>query len=67
MRPFSDVFLDRYLSTMGDDVCTTVGAYKLEGQGAQLLERIDGDYFTILGMPLMPLLAALRDQGALDV
>ena len=66
MRPFSDVFLERYLSAVGGDVCSTVGAYKLEGLGVQLFDRIEGDYFTVLGMPLMPLLAALRDRGVLE-
>jgi septum formation protein len=47
-------------------VTRTVGAYQLEGPGIQLFERIDGDYFTILGMPLVPLLACLRDLGVLQ-
>ena len=66
MRSFSDVFLDRYLTIAGSKVLTSVGCYQLEGPGIQLFERIDGDYFTILGLPLLPLLAALRDLGALD-
>lgn len=65
MRPFSDEFLDRYLLQMGPDVMTSVGAYKLEGLGAQLFDSIEGDYFTILGLPLLPLLDFLRRQGAL--
>lgn len=65
MRSFSDSFLDDYLERMGPDVLTSVGAYKLEGLGAQLFEAIEGDYFTILGLPLLPLLDFLRRQGAL--
>ncbi len=65
MRAFSDAFLERYLATVGDEVTTTVGCYRLEGPGIQLFERIDGDYFTILGLPLLPLLAELRRQGHL--
>jgi septum formation protein len=65
MRGFSDSFLERYLDRVGPDVVTSVGAYKLESLGAQLFDRIDGDYFTILGLPLLPLLDFLRRQGAL--
>ena len=65
MRRFSDAFLDRYLAEMGERVLRTVGGYELEGLGAQLFDEIDGDYFAILGLPLLPLLAFLRDQGAL--
>jgi septum formation protein len=64
MRPFSDLELEAYLTSMGDTVTETVGAYKLEGLGANLMERIEGDYFSIIGLPLLPLLAALRDLGA---
>ena len=59
MRAFSNAFLDEYLAATGDVVCTSVGAYHLEGQGAQLFSRIEGDYFTILGLPLLPLLGFL--------
>jgi septum formation protein len=65
MRPFSDTFLDQYLDQMGSDVTTSVGGYKLEGLGAQLFETVDGDYFTILGLPLLPLLDFLRRADAL--
>ena len=65
MRAFSEAFIDDYLARAGEKVCTSVGAYQLEGLGIQLFERIDGDYFTILGMPLLPLLAALRGQRAI--
>lgn len=63
MRDFSDAFLDDYLKRAADRVTQTVGAYELEGLGIQLFEQIDGDYFTILGMPLMPVLAELRWRG----
>jgi septum formation protein len=65
MRPFSDGFLDDYLRRSGPAVLSSVGAYHLEGLGAQLFSRIDGDFFTILGLPLLPLLGFLRDHGAL--
>ncbi len=60
MRNLSDDFIDRYLDAMGDAVLSSVGAYQLEGLGAQLFNRIEGDYFTILGMPLLPVLDYLR-------
>lgn len=64
MRQFSDEFLEAYLLEVGDDVLKSVGCYQLEGPGVQLFEAIDGDYFAILGLPLVPLLAALRARGA---
>ena len=63
MRDFSDAFLDSYLDAVGEEVCHSVGAYHLEGRGIQLFDRVRGDYFTILGMPLLPLLAELRRLG----
>lgn len=63
MRAFTAAFLDHYLSRAGPIVCDSVGAYQLEGLGVQLFERIEGDYFTILGLPLLPLLAELRSRG----
>lgn len=63
MRPFSDTFLDEYLAAAGDTVCSSVGAYRLEDRGAQLFSRIEGDYFTILGLPLLPLLGFLVNHG----
>ncbi|MFZ5791410.1 MAG: Maf family protein [Pseudomonadota bacterium] len=63
MRPFSDAFLDRYLAQAGPAILGSVGAYQLEGLGAQLFARIEGDHFTILGLPLLPLLDFLRTHG----
>lgn len=60
MRPLTDAFIDLYLDAAGDAVLGSVGCYQLEGLGAQLFQRVDGDYFTILGMPLLPLLDFLR-------
>ncbi len=60
VRDFSDAFLDDYMRRAGRLVLGSVGAYHMEGLGIQLFDRIDGDYFTVLGMPLMPLLAELR-------
>lgn len=60
MRPFSDHFLSAYLDHAGDAVLTSVGGYQVEKSGIQLFERIEGDHFTILGLPLLPLLAFLR-------
>ena len=65
MRSFSAAFLDLYLDAAGDAATASVGAYQLEGLGAQLFERVDGDYFTILGLPLIAALDFLRRQGAL--
>lgn len=66
MRLFTDAFLDRYLDAAGEDVLHSVGAYQLEGLGAQLFRRVEGDYFTILGLPLLPVLDFLRVQGVLQ-
>jgi septum formation protein len=63
MRPFNEPFLDAYLARAGDTVLTSVGAYRLEGLGAHLFSRVDGDYFTILGLPLLPLLSFLQGHG----
>ncbi|MDX2221809.1 MAG: Maf family protein [Rhodospirillaceae bacterium] len=65
MRTLSEAFIAHYLDAVGDAVLSSVGAYHLEGRGAQLFTRIDGDYFAILGLPLIPLLAFLREHGIL--
>jgi septum formation protein len=65
MRAFSNRFLDDYLDAVGDTATTSVGAYQLEGLGIQLFERIDGDYFTVLGLPLITALDFLRRHGCL--
>lgn len=66
MRAFSESFLDAYLEAAGDKVTTSVGGYQLEGLGVQLFERIEGDHTTILGLPLLPLVAFLRQHGCLQ-
>jgi septum formation protein len=63
MRPMSEKAIERYLDAAGDAVTTSVGAYQLEGLGVHLFERIEGDHFTILGLPLLPLLGCLRKLG----
>ncbi|MHB1217051.1 MAG: Maf family protein [Alphaproteobacteria bacterium] len=66
MRPFTDAFLDGYLGRVGEAACRSVGAYQLEGLGAQLFTRVEGDYFTILGLPLLPLLDFLRGHKLVE-
>ena len=63
MRPFSDAFLASYLKAEGMAILSSVGCYQLEGRGAQLFDKIEGDFFSILGLPLIPLLHALRAHG----
>lgn len=65
VRDFSDEFLEAYLAGVGEQVLFSVGCYQLEGLGVQLFDRIDGDYFTILGLPMLGLLDFLRGEGAL--
>jgi septum formation protein len=65
MRVFSEPFLDAYLERAGDAATESVGAYQIEALGAQLFDRIEGDYFTILGLPLMQVLEFLRRHGSL--
>jgi septum formation protein len=65
MRALDGDFIQDYLAAVGDKALTSVGAYQLEGRGAQLFEVVDGDFFAILGLPLLPLLAFLRDQSVL--
>jgi septum formation protein len=67
MRPFTDAFLEDYLAREGEALLGSVGCYRLEGLGAQLFSRIEGDYFAILGMPLIGLLDLLRRHGALPL
>ncbi|MET0671007.1 MAG: Maf family protein [Xanthobacteraceae bacterium] len=65
MRAFSDEYLESYLDEVGGAALSSVGGYQLEGRGAQLTERVEGDHFTVLGMPLFPLLEWLRAAGLL--
>ncbi len=65
MRDFSEPFLDAYLEQEGEALLGSVGCYRLEGPGAQLFAQIEGDYFAILGLPLLGLLDQLRQRGAL--
>ena len=65
MRDFSDEFLDAYLLAEGEAVLTSVGAYRLEGLGVQLFDRIEGEHSAILGLPLLPLLGFLRQHGVM--
>jgi septum formation protein len=66
MRPLAPAFVDRYLVRVGAAALESVGAYQIEGEGVQLFERVEGDLFTIVGLPLIPLLAALRREGVVD-
>jgi septum formation protein len=65
MRDFGDAFLDAYLAAEGEAVLSSVGAYRLEGRGAQLFAAIEGDHFAIQGLPLIELLGFLRSVGAI--
>jgi septum formation protein len=66
MRSLEPAFVGRHLARVGDKALSSVGAYQIEGEGIQLFERIDGDHFTIVGLPLLALLQALRELGAID-
>lgn len=66
MRSFSDEFIASYIEHEAETLLDTVGGYRLEGRGAQLFERIEGDFFSILGLPLLPLLTWLRDRNAIS-
>jgi septum formation protein len=65
VRKFSDAWLEGYLERQGEAILSSVGCYQLEGEGVQLFDRIEGDYFAILGLPLAGLLEFLRREGAL--
>jgi septum formation protein len=65
-RRLDAAFIGRYLAQAGDKALTSVGGYQVEGEGAQLIERIDGDFFSVIGLPLLPLLAQLRERGFID-
>lgn len=65
MRPLSNAFLDRYMAEAGDILTKGVGAYAYEGLGAQLFSEVEGDFFAVLGLPLLPLLAFLREEGVI--
>jgi septum formation protein len=66
MRPLTPAYVGRYLAEVGQAALESVGAYQLEGRGIQLFDSIDGDYFAILGLPLLPLLAFLRSEGVVE-
>ena len=66
MRPLDPGFIGRHLAQVGPKALTSVGAYQIEKEGIQLMEAIDGDYFTIIGLPLLPLLKELRRRGEID-
>ena len=66
MRDLDPGYVGRYLAAAGEEVLASVGAYQLEAQGVQLFDTIEGDYFSILGLPLLPLLSELRRLGAID-
>lgn len=65
MRPLSDAFLDSYLDREWEHVLWSVGGYRIEGEGVQLFDRVDGSHFAVLGLPLLPLLAYLRERGVI--
>jgi septum formation protein len=65
MRPVSGQFLADYLAVEGRAILSSVGCYHFEGRGAQLFDKVDGDYFSVLGLPLLPVLAQLRKEGLL--
>jgi len=66
VRPLSEAFIDAYLAREGEKLLSSVGGYHFEGFGAQLFEKVEGDYFSILGLPLLEVLAALRAEGLLE-
>ena len=66
MRHLEPAFIGRHLARIGDKALSSVGAYQIEGEGIQLFEKIEGDYFTIVGLPLLPVLTELRKLGSID-
>jgi septum formation protein len=66
MRKLTPAFIGRYLAAVGEEITKSVGCYQLEGRGVQLFEKVEGDFFAILGLPLLPLLAFLRSEGAIE-
>ncbi len=66
MRKLEPAFVGRHLARVGDKALSSVGAYQIEGEGIQLFEKVEGDHFTIVGLPLLPLLSELRRLGAID-
>jgi nucleoside triphosphate pyrophosphatase len=66
VRRLSDAFIDAYLAAEGEKLLGSVGGYRFEGRGAQLFESVAGDYFSVLGLPLLPVLAELRAEGLLE-
>jgi septum formation protein len=63
MRPFSDAFLDSYIESEAETLLASVGSYRIEGRGIQLFSQVEGSHFTIIGLPLLPLLGYLRNSG----
>ena len=66
MRPFSEEFLDQYIEAEGETILQSVGGYRFEGRGSQLFSKVEGDFFSILGLSLLPVLDFLRDRGAIS-
>lgn len=66
MRKLDPAFIGRHLARVGEKALSSVGAYQIEGEGIQLFEKVEGDHFTIVGLPLLPLLTELRSLGAID-
>jgi septum formation protein len=66
MRKLSPEFIGRYLAAAGEEILSSVGAYQLESLGVQLFDKIEGDYFSILGLPLIPILDTLRREGVIE-
>ncbi|MBE1204332.1 Maf-like protein [Aminobacter carboxidus] len=66
MRELDPAFIGRHLARVGNKVLSSVGVYQIEGEGIQLFEKVEGDHFTIVGLPLLPVLAELRELGAID-